>query len=322
MLSAASAPTTGAGVERDVAFYSEGLRLAGNLHVPRDLAPGERRPGIVLCHGFGGVKDLILPAIADAFVAAGYVVLRFDYRGFGKSEGPKWRLIPLEQVEDARNAVTMLQQQPEVDWARIGLYGTSFGGAVATHASAIDKRVVCTVVAVPVANGERWMMRLRRNWEWIAFQNLLVEERERRVRTGESSFVSSDQIMLPDPDSDHWHQTVISQFPEREYRLPLESAEAILEFKPEEVVGRIAPRPIMFITIPDDNLVPTDEARSLYVAAGEPKSLVVLPPGPKHHDIYAGDPFRQVMGHALAWFGKHMPPLASEAADAPRGRHA
>jgi hypothetical protein len=38
--------------KRTVKFYSEGIRLKGDLYLPSDLKAGERRPGIVPCHGF------------------------------------------------------------------------------------------------------------------------------------------------------------------------------------------------------------------------------------------------------------------------------
>ena len=114
--------------QRVVHFYSEGSRLEGDIFLPDDLRSGEQRPGIVLCHGFTGLRELVLPDYAKVFAAAGYVALSFDYRGFGGSEGEKWRLLPLEQVDDIRNAITFLQAQDEVDAERIGIWGTSFGG--------------------------------------------------------------------------------------------------------------------------------------------------------------------------------------------------
>ena len=107
--------------ERWISFFSEGSRLIGNLFMPSGIEPGEKRPGIVLCHGFTGVRQLMLPDYARLFAEAGFIALIFDYRGFGESEGPKWRLIPLEQVDDIRNALTWLATQPEVDTQRMGL---------------------------------------------------------------------------------------------------------------------------------------------------------------------------------------------------------
>ena len=44
-----------------VSFYSEGVRLSGDLFLPEGLKPGEQRAGIVLCHGYTGVRNLYLP---------------------------------------------------------------------------------------------------------------------------------------------------------------------------------------------------------------------------------------------------------------------
>ena len=41
-----------------VHFHSEGCRLVGDLYTPEDHGPGERRAGIVLCHGYTGVTHL------------------------------------------------------------------------------------------------------------------------------------------------------------------------------------------------------------------------------------------------------------------------
>ncbi len=66
-----------------VSFYSEGIRLSGDLFQPHGLEPGEQRAGMVLCHGYTGVRHLYLPDTAKALTAAGYVVLTFDYKGWG-----------------------------------------------------------------------------------------------------------------------------------------------------------------------------------------------------------------------------------------------
>jgi dienelactone hydrolase len=131
--------------ETKVHFYSDGQKLAGALTLPEGAGP---HPGVVLCHGFTGIKELILPDYARRFVEAGFAALTFDYHGFGESEGPRGRLIAMEQVRDIRNAITFLQNWPEVDAERIGLWGTSYGGAHAPYVAGIDDRVKCAVAQV------------------------------------------------------------------------------------------------------------------------------------------------------------------------------
>jgi hypothetical protein len=89
-------------------------------------------------------------------------------------------------------------------------------------------------------------------------------------------------------------------------QIPLEFIDDTLGFHPEWVVGRIAPRPVMFITTDDDRLVPPEESVALYENAGDPKKLVVLS-GWGHYEVYAGEAYRQVMEATVAWFQEHLP---------------
>ena len=98
---------------RTISFFSEGVRLAGDLFLPGDLSTGETRAGIVLCHGYTGVRNLYLPDIAQVLTEAGYVVLTFDYKGWGDSDGPKSRLAPYSRVIDVQAALTWLGAQED-----------------------------------------------------------------------------------------------------------------------------------------------------------------------------------------------------------------
>lgn len=292
-------------MERRVTLYSEGKRVAGILFAPDGVPAGGRRPGIVVCHGYTGVKERYLPDIAARLVAARYVALIFDYRGFGESEGDRGRLIPLDQVEDIRSALSFLEAQPEVDPGRLGLYGTSFGGANVSYVAGIDERVQCTVSVVGVADGERWLRSLRRHWEWEEFRKRVARDRVIRATTGEGEWVDPLEIMLPDPETAAVWDARYREHPEGKFPLALESADAIIRFHPEAVVERIAPRAICWIVAGEDRLVPPSEAEWLYRRAGEPKRLLVIP-GASHYAVYSGGPFDEVMHHTIAWFGEHL----------------
>ncbi len=292
-----------------VSFYSEGVRLAGDLFLPETLAPGEKRAGIVLCHGYTGVRSLYLPDNARVLTEAGYVVLTFDYKGWGDSEGPRARLAPYSRVVDAQAALTTLAAQPMVDEERLGLYGTSYGGATVVWVAAVDPRVKCVVSVVGVGNGRRWMRSVRRPDEYHDLLERSAADRARRAQTGESEFLERGDILLADRQSAELAAAARRDNPGAVNQIPLEFVDDTLGFNPEWVVDKIAPRPVLFITTSDDRLVPPEESEAMYRRAGEPKKLVVLP-GWGHYEVYVGECFRQVMEPTLAWYRQHLPARA------------
>jgi dipeptidyl aminopeptidase/acylaminoacyl peptidase len=185
-------------MKKAVVFYSEGCKLSGDLYLPEGLRSDDRRAGIVLCHGYTGVKDLYLPDNARVLNEVGYVVLTFDYKGWGTSEGPRSRLAPYGRVADVQAAITFLSLQPQVAPERLGIYGTSYGGATVVWVGAVDPRVKCIVSVVGVGNGRRWMRSVRRPDEWHDLLNRAKSDREKRVVDGQSALADRSQILLPD----------------------------------------------------------------------------------------------------------------------------
>src|SRR2546430_13121818 len=139
-----------------VSFPSGRPKLSGVVQLPRGLRPSERRGAFLVLHGFGSNKtssNTIQPT--KVISELGYVVLPFDMRGCGESEGEFGRVICLEQVEDTRNALTFLAQHPAVDPQRIALIGSSFGGAVAIYTGGVDQRVAAVISNGGWGDGER-----------------------------------------------------------------------------------------------------------------------------------------------------------------------
>ena len=107
-------------------------------------------PGAVWVHGAGeaprlGWGGLLLPGL----VRAGVVVLSYDKRGVGESEGEccpgdtgHFNLLTADSV----GAVQALRRRPEVDPLRVGLVGASQAGWVVPRA-AIDSRAAFVALA-------------------------------------------------------------------------------------------------------------------------------------------------------------------------------
>lgn len=293
-------------MKRPVTFYSEGCKLVGDVYYPDDIQPGETRAGIVLCHGYTGVKDLYLPDNARVLNEAGYMVMTFDYKGWGESAGARSRLAPYSRVADVQAAVSFLSTLPEVDAERLGIYGTSYGGATVVWVGAIDLRVKCIVSVVGIGQGARWMRSVRRPDEWYDLLDRAGADRSQRALTGESTFVERSEILLPDRQSAELAAAARRQNPAAVNTIPLEYIDDTLGFNPDWVVDKIAPRPILFITTDNDRLVPPAESEHLYARAGEPKKLVVLQ-GYGHYEVYVEPAFSAVMDATLDWYRTYLP---------------
>src|SRR5262249_45422540 len=109
-----------------------------------------------------------------------------------------------------------------------------------------------------------------------------------------SELADRSQILLPDRQSAELAAAARKDNPNAINALPLEYIDETLQFHPEWVVDKIAPRPILFITTDDDRLVPPEESQTLFDKAGEPKSLIVLR-GFGHYEFYTDPAFSQVM---------------------------
>ena len=293
-------------MKKAVSFYSEGVRLVGDIYYPDDMKASDKRAGIVLCHGYTGVKDMYLPDNARVLNTAGYIVLTFDYKGWGDSEGPRSRLAPYSRVADVQAALTFFGTLPEVDAEHLGIYGTSYGGATVVWTGAVDQRVKCVVSVVGIGNGARWMRSVRRPDE---FHDLLARagrDRVKHVLEGKSEFVKREEILLPDRQSAELASAARRNNPAAVNTIPLEYVAETMEFAPEWVVDRIAPRPVLFITTDNDRLVPPEESIHLHARAGEPKKLVVLR-GYGHYEVYLEPAFSEVMQATVAWYEQYLP---------------
>ena len=293
----------------EVSFFSEGLRIAAYLYKPKGWKAGDSpSPAVISLHGYSGMKDVYGLDVPRRLSEEGYFVLAPDHRGFGVSEGERGRQRPLEQAQDTYDAISFMETVDGVDPERIGIYGTSFGGANAIWVAAFDERVKVVVTSVGVFEGERWMRSVRRPHEWAAFKERVREAARKRVESGDKTEVPLTEMMLCDPHT----ESVIKGHHQKDHRYvgdyDLESAEACWRYKPEWVAGHIAPRPVMIIFSENDMLVPVDQQLACYEACGEPKKLVKLP-GAQHYESYyfvRPDLHEIGMKEAVGWFDEYL----------------
>ena len=214
-------------MRQDVEFASAGLTLRGWLYRP-DGADGDR-PAVVMSHGFSAVKEQGLDGFAERFAAAGMVVLAFDHRHLGASDGDeRGRIVYQEQHDDTRAALGWLSQQPGVDADRIGLWGSSYSGAHAIFLGAFDPRVKVVVAQVPGLDVVGTLIAVAGREGFDGYLPVLVEDHARR-NAGEPSapfpVVAPDgqPSVLATPDSYEWFMASRSKAPNWVNQTTLES---------------------------------------------------------------------------------------------------
>jgi len=287
-------------MDERVSFASDGLKLAGVVHTPDGGAARERRPALLVLHGFGSNKDGgVALAVAKLLASWGYVALRFDMRGCGESEGQRGRVICLEQVEDTRNALTFLGRRPDVDPERIGLVGNSFGAAVAVYTAGVDSRVAACISCGGWGDGERKFRKQHESPEaWRRFTAML-EEGRRTQRAGQALMVPRyDIVPIPSALRGNLSKGSIMEF-------PFEVVESMYTFKANEVVGKIAPRPLLLLHAAHDSVTPTEQSVDLFHHAGQPTDLHLVA-DVDHFMLGEGNPL--VVDLVRSWLAKYLPP--------------
>ena len=136
----------------EVTFEGAEARLSGTLLIPPTKGP---HPAIILLHGSGPLTRYSFGPYPHFFSSLGLAVLIYDKRGTGSSTGVRTDAstgavmtnarYPDELAADALAAMRMLQQREDIDPKRIGFWGSSEGGMLATQVAARSKDVAFAI---------------------------------------------------------------------------------------------------------------------------------------------------------------------------------
>jgi dipeptidyl aminopeptidase/acylaminoacyl peptidase len=163
--------------QKTITFWSDGSRLQGTIFTPKGIALEEKLPGILLIHGWGGHRGNLNKNYAPHFAKLGFVVMTFDLRSWGESDGffvaettlPPVNSVanvdvsgqhirsivnPFKMLDDARAALSWFVAEPNLQANNIGVWGTSFGGSLAVVTAANDRRVKALVTQMAPVNNQ------------------------------------------------------------------------------------------------------------------------------------------------------------------------
>jgi uncharacterized protein len=283
---------------RRATVVSEGTRLAAEVFAPK-AGDGKALPTIVMCHGWGGTADLLRPD-AVAFARAGYLVVTFDYRGWGASEGrvlltkPASRgkpgepftaevkevrevVDPLDQTTDLLNVLHWVQGEKQCDAKRIGLWGTSFAGGHVVYAAARDPRVKALVSQVPALDSR-----------WVA-QGL-----GRGKTLGDATKRARGKIGYPKPGAKVVGSLIGAPIQER-----------LMHYAPVEDADKAPGCAMLFVLAEKEELFNNkDHGVKAHDRAKGPKKLVTIPKI-THYGVYK-EAREQVQKLAVEWYDEHL----------------
>ena len=287
-------------MQEHITLEFAGLKLAGILDLPSTASAERPCAAFVVLHGFGGHKNGGSARLgAEMLADFGYATLRIDMPGCGESEGERGRVICLEQVECVKLVLDYLESRAEIDSKRLGLMGSSFGGAVSVYAAGTDKRIAAVISAGGWGDGERKFRGQHPTPEaWAKFTDMLDRGRKHKAETGKSLMVPRFDIV---PIPEHLRH---GMSPGGHMEFPAETAQSMFDFRADDVVGDIAPRPLLLLHSANDSVTPTEQSIEMFKRAGQPTDLILLS-DVDHFTFGENNPrVRAIVGD---WLAKYFP---------------
>jgi dipeptidyl aminopeptidase/acylaminoacyl peptidase len=290
-----------------VEYFSGRDRVRALWRTPDDMQGAV--PAVIQGPGWLGLKDAAAyDRYHQGFTDAGFGVLSIDYRGFGDSEGDERGVIsPTRQLEDLVNGVTYLTTRGDVVEGAIGAYATGgTGGGNVVLLAATDPRVRAVISQMPVADGRDWLHRMRTEYEWVEYLDLLEQDRRERVISGRSRLVHPrNEVMVEtlERKQSDFKKDVDAKI---KMEVPLSMVDPLLTYAPGRAAVGLT-TPLMVVAVEDDATTPTDHAVAIYEAAVGPKKLV-LQRNTSHYAAYAKYA-GVVIPLMVDWFREHLQPV-------------
>jgi dipeptidyl aminopeptidase/acylaminoacyl peptidase len=145
-------PQKASTVPTDVTLKADdGVEFHNQLFLPKDMKPGVKYPALIFVHG-GPQRQMLLGyhylsfyhvfyAVNQWLTTQGYIVMSVNYRsgvGYGRSfrTAPNTGARGNAEYKDVLAAGKYLAARPDVDPARVGIWGLSYGGLLTSEALA------------------------------------------------------------------------------------------------------------------------------------------------------------------------------------------
>lgn len=285
--------------QTSVEILSEGTKIHADVFIPTPKKEEYSFPLIVMAHGWGGTAEMLKPT-ALQFAKAGFYVIAFDYRGWGKSDGKiiankslptskkelkyttevreiREVVDPLDQAQDYINVLNWAWKEPLVNSNKMGLWGTSFSGGTVIYVASKDKRVRATVSQAAAMGWGKNAQMSHNSW---------YEKGSQRTR---------GQLEYPPPGA--------KEVGEMKGGIVFEK---LAQFNPLEDIKSLDNCSVLFITVEKEELFKNSEHSNLAHGFYSGTKKLIEIPRATHYDIYSGSAKDQATKQAIEWFSEHL----------------
>jgi pimeloyl-ACP methyl ester carboxylesterase len=286
-------------------FACQTANCDAELWLPKGVS---KPPIIIMAHGFGALKDWGLQPYAERFVKAGFAVMRFDYRGFGKSGGQPRRVVDgPEHVKDWLAAIDAVRQRGDVDSTRLGLWGSSFSGGQVLEVAAQRRDVVKAVSSqVPLVNGLQSALKYPLKYQpqaaWYGLRDLLRGPNETPIYV---PIVAQDAFaaLVCDECVAGYTRLIPADQAASENKVAARILMTLPWFKPASSAPHIT-APVLVIAAENDGLIPVQGVRDMVKTLMHGEYLELK--GADHFSPYTQPLFEQVVARQTAFFLKNL----------------
>ncbi len=252
-----------------------------------------------MAHGWGGIARGLRPG-AVAFAREGFLAVAFDYRGWGNSDPriilavtvPSGKELefkakvlavrevvdPIEQTRDWLNAMHWLQDEPQCDTSRIGIWGSSYSGGHVLYVAVHDKRVKAVYSQVGGMDS----------------RFIIKDSAEKEKTLKEATARTRGKLPYPDPGT-----VAVGSLRGAPVR------DKLIHYAPVELARQASHAALIFVIAENEELFDNrDNAIKAHDAATGIKKLVTIP-DIKHYGIYR-EAHKQTQQMAIEWFQEHL----------------
>jgi dienelactone hydrolase len=288
----------------DVWFNSGHDRISAWLYRPASTGAA---PLLVMAHGLGAVRTMRLDAYAERFCAAGYACLVFDYRNFGDSEGAPRQLLDIRmQLQDWTVAVAYARTLPGIDYNRIGLWGTSFGGGHVIATAARLPGIAAVVSQCPftdsIASFATLSPLISARITALAVRDLVAARLGRPPVMVPTAGNPGEVALMNAPDAYPGFLKLVPDGTPLRNEVAARIGVKILPYRPGRLAAKVT-CPILFCVCESDSVAPSGPTRR-YAATAPRGQIKLYPEG--HFEIYVGDAFERVVADQLDFLDKNL----------------